>query len=80
MSDKLEWEVEHLKKESKRYAKEMQEFRSFRDSTVEKLIIIFRMLEEIKEESRWLKRMFTSALVGGIATGVISLIVGLIKG
>lgn len=86
MSEKTQWEVEYLQKENeqqnldlKNHEKRLRNLESFKDSTVEKLITIFRTIDDMKEDSRWMKRMFTSTLVGGIVTAVISLIVWLIQ-
>lgn len=86
MPDKAQWDIEQLKKENRRqderlnvHDEEIKVLQSFRDSTVEKLITIFNTIEEMKEDSKWLKQMFTSTLVGGIATAVISLVIWLIQ-
>ncbi len=86
MSEKTQWEVEYLQKENeqqnvdlKNHEKRLRNLESFKDSTVEKLITIFRTIDDMKEDSRWMKRMFTSTLVGGIVTAVISLIVWFIQ-
>lgn len=86
MSEKIKWDVEHLKKENAQQRKRItnnesriRTLESFKDSTVEKLITIFNTIEEIKEESRWLKRNFTNTLVGGIVSVVVALIIWLIQ-
>lgn len=84
--DKLKWDIEHLQKESKEqnkkiaeHSKEIRDLRSFKDSTVEKLVMILNTIEEMKENDRWLKRVFTSSLVTAIIGAVGSLIVWLIQ-
>lgn len=86
MPEKTQWDIEHLQKENKRqndqlaeHTREIRDLQSFRDSTVEKLITIFNTINDMKEDSRWMKRMFTSTLVGGIVTAVISLVIWLIQ-
>lgn len=84
--EKTRWDVGHLQKENKQQNKtisehdsRIRELESFRDSTIEKLITIFKSIDEIREESLWLRRVFTSSLIGGVITAAISLIVWLIQ-
>ncbi|MBM7598068.1 uncharacterized coiled-coil DUF342 family protein [Virgibacillus halotolerans] len=86
MSDKTQWDIEHLQKKADQHEaklnshdKRLAALQSFKDSTVEKLLTIFKSIEEIKEESRWMKRSFTTALIGGIVTAVVSLVIWLIQ-
>lgn len=86
MPDKAQWDIEHLKQENQRqderlamHDKEIKALQSFQDSTVEKLITIFNTINDMKEDSKWMKRMFTSTLIGGIVTAVVSLLVWLIQ-
>jgi len=83
---KTQWELERLQRKTNRHEErldkqdeELTEFRSFKDSTVEKLISIFNTIDEMKEDSKWMKRMFTTTLMGGIVTGIISLVIWLIQ-
>ncbi|WP_405101394.1 hypothetical protein [Oceanobacillus sp. FSL H7-0719] len=86
MSDKLEWKIELLEKESKEQdetikqnTKDIRDLQSFKDSTVEKLITIFTTINEIKEDSKWMKRTVIGGLITAIIGGIISLIVWLIQ-
>ncbi len=86
VSDRLEWEVEHLKKESKNHGrrldghdKDLSELKSFKDSTVEKLISIFKSIEDLHDENRWTRRTLITTLIGGIVTVLGSIIIWLIQ-
>lgn len=84
--DRLAWDVNNLKEESNQQAQNLLEqearirkLESFKDSTVEKLITIFNMIEDIKEGDKWIKRTFTAALVTMVTGAVASLLVWLIQ-
>lgn len=86
MTDQNKWEIEQLKEQAKERAQKTSErFRKveekiedlvlFKTSTVEKLIIVFQMLEELKEGDKYIKRVFITSLVAAAVSGVGSLIV-----
>lgn len=84
--DKLVWDVDKLKQE-KEYQnsgliereKRIRKLESFKDSTVEKLITVFSMIEDIKENDKWIKRTFTAALITMVTGAIASILVWLIQ-
>lgn len=85
-SNRTQWEIENLHKKTDRHEERLNQqdekitaFQSFKDSTVEKLIMIFKSIDKIEEESRWMKRSFTNTLVGGIISIVVALVIWLIQ-
>lgn len=86
MSDKLQWEVDRIKesnkdkdKDIKDHAKRLSELEAFKISTIEKLLIIFTKIEEIKEGDKWIKRTFTGTLITAIIGAVVSFVVWAIQ-
>ena len=86
MSEKNSWDIKQLQKDSQEsrrvdleHEKRLRSLESFRDSTIEKLINVFNMLEELKEGDQWIKRVIVTALVTGVIGAVISLIVWAIQ-
>lgn len=86
MSEKNSWDIAQLQKDSEEnrrvnleHEKRLRSLESFRDSTIEKLINVFNMLEELKEGDQWIKRVIVTALVTGVIGAVISLIVWAIQ-
>lgn len=86
MPERTAWELEQLKKRDEERDADMKDFEgriraleSFKDTTVEKLISIFNMLEELREGDKWIKRMFSTSLITGIIGAVISFIVWAIQ-
>jgi len=85
MSDKMKWDIEQIKKDNEaqdrrldEHDKQLSSFQSFKDSTVEKLITIFNSIDEMKAESKWMKKTFTTTLLGAIVTVITSILVWLI--
>lgn len=85
MPEKAQWEIEHLKKKADQHEirlnkqdEKISVLQSFKYSTVEKLITIFNSIDEMKEDSRWMRKTFITTLVGGIVTVIGSLLVWLI--
>lgn len=64
--EKLDERIDHLDK-----FKESQDVRNMQ---------LFSMIAEIKDDTRWIRRTFTSALIGGSFSAVIGLVVWFIKG
>lgn len=86
MTDKNSWDIRQLQKdveEAKRVQGEqesrLRSLESFRDSTVEKLITVFRRLDELAEGDQWIKRVIVTALITGVIGAVISLVVWAIQ-
>ncbi|PAV30153.1 hypothetical protein CIL05_06715 [Virgibacillus profundi] len=83
--NRTKWEIESLHKKTDKHEERLDEhdkrltsFQSFKDSTVEKLITIFNSIEEMKEDSQWIRKTFTTTILGAIATVIASLLVWLI--
>lgn len=77
MTDRNEWDIKRLQEWKAEVVSKLQEqdkwnreVATFKDTTVQQLIVIFDKLKELHEGDKWLKRMFTTALVG---TGVSAL-------
>jgi len=86
MTEKNTWDIEQLKRQVERLEGRdgetelrLRTLESFKDSTVEKLIVIFAKLDELQEGDRWIKRVFVTSLVGGITTALISFVVWAIQ-
>lgn len=80
--NRQEWEIEQLKdlvkglKEGQtKHHELLAELALFKATTVDKLLLIFAKLEELREGDRWIKRIFVTALIGAILSAVASLIV-----
>jgi hypothetical protein len=81
------WEIERLKESVSQVNRkqEDQEVRlraleSFRDATLEKLIVIYNKLDELQEGDKWIKRVFISSLITAITGAIVSFILWAIKG
>lgn len=90
MTEQTKWEVEQLKKrEEKKDEKNENRFQKleekvdalviFKTATVEKLLMILQMLEELKEGNRVIKRIFITSLVGSVLSGITAAIVWAIQ-
>lgn len=86
MTDKNSWDIRQLQKESedskavdKDHEQRLRTLESFKDSTVEKLIMVFTRLDELHEGGQYIKRVIVTALVTGIIGAIISLIVWAIQ-
>ena len=82
VTDKNAWDIEQLqsamgemKKNWQDHEGRMRIMESFKDSTVEKLIIIFNKLEELQEGDKWIKRVFITSLIAATISTLGSLIV-----
>lgn len=82
MQDKNAWDIVQLWKAMgelkdlyRDQEKEIKTLTEFKNSTVEKLIIIFATLEELREGDRFIKRVFITSLVGAVLSVLGSLIV-----
>lgn len=58
----------------------IDELDRFRDSQEVRNEQLFSMVAEIKDDTRWIRRTFTSALIGGSSSAVIGLVVWMIQG
>lgn len=86
MTDRIKWDIEHLKKDNRLQNEEIDELKqqvrnleSFRDTTMEKLITIFNIIEELKEGDKWIKRTFTTALITVSFGAIVSLLAWFIQ-
>lgn len=86
MTERNSWEIERLKDRQTEYERKQEtqderirKLESFRDATVEKLIVVFNKLEELQEGDKWIKRVFISSLVTAITGAVISFIIWAIQ-
>lgn len=84
--NKTQWEVDRLTETSKKHDTRLDKHDSrldklekFMVSTTEKLITIFKSIEEIKKSTQWWSRSFIYLLVGAILSAVGSLFVWLIQ-
>lgn len=80
-NERHQWEIEQIKKDmdalfdSKRKMEEkVDTLESFRDSTVEKMTVIFSKIEELAESGKWLKRTLFGALTAGVI-GVLTTLI-----
>ena len=87
MQERHSWEIENMKKTDEKHEvqisdheKRIRALESFKDSTVEKLITIFNMLEEIREGAKWIRRILASSLITAIIGAVVTAITMLLKG
>lgn len=64
--EKLDERIDHLDK--------------FKDSQEVRNMQLFSMIAEIKDDTRWIRRTFTSALIGGSCSAVIGFVVWMIQG
>ncbi len=83
---KTQWEVDRLKETSKKHEKKLDkhderldELEKFKFSTTEKLITIFKNIEEIKKSNQWWSKTFIGLLLGAIFSATTSLVVWLIQ-
>ena len=60
--------------------KRLDELDQFKGSQEVRNMQLFSMIAEIKDDTRWIRRTFTSALIGGSCSAVIGLFVWLIQG
>ena len=81
------WEIERLNDSvaeiNRKQVEQEQRLRvleSFRDSTLEKLIVIYNKLDELQEGDKWIKRVFISSLITAVTGAIVSFIVWAIKG
>lgn len=58
----------------------IDELDRFKDSQEVRNMQLFSMIAEIKDDTRWIRRTFTSALIGGSFSAVIGLVVWMIQG
>lgn len=90
MTDRIKWDIEQIKQREidrevgyrekfKKIEEDMKDLWTFKTSTVEKLIMIFQMLEELKEGDKMIKRIFITSLVGGVFSGLSALVVWAIQ-
>lgn len=86
MTDKNSWDIKQLQREtedSRRVDQDhearLRALESFRDSTVERLIVVFNRLDELQEGDQWIKRVIVTSLVTGVIGAVISLVVWAIQ-
>lgn len=70
---------EHIKEETKEKNTRLADLESFKVSTVEKLITIFRRLDGLKEDDLWIKRTFAGTLITSVIGAIISFVVWLIQ-
>lgn len=87
MQERHSWEIENMKKNDEKQDAQLSDLsnrvralESFKDSTVEKLITIFNMLEEIREGDKWIRRILASSLITAIIGAVVTAITMLLKG
>ena len=52
----------------------------FKESQEVRTTQLFNMIAEIKDDTRWIRRTFTSALIGGTISAAIGFIVWFVKG
>lgn len=87
MEQRNSWEIERLKESVSEVnrkhddqEKRLRALESFRDATLEKLIVIYSKLDELQEGDKWIKRVFISSLITAITGAVVSFILWAIKG
>lgn len=86
MTEKNSWDIKQLQRESEDskkvdqdHERRLRSLESFQDSTVEKLITVFKRLDELHEGDQWIKRVIVTALVSSVIGAVISLVVWAIQ-
>ena len=86
MDERNSWEIEAIKKNDDKqdaqldnHETRLRTLESFKDATVEKLITVFNMIEEIREGDRWVRRVITSALITALVGAISTVIIWLIK-
>lgn len=52
----------------------------FKESQEVRTAQVFELIAEIKDDTRWIRRTFTSALIGGTISAAIGFIVWFVKG
>lgn len=52
----------------------------FKESQAVRNLQLFDMIAEIKDDTRWIRRTFAGALIGGSGSAIIGLVVWMIKG
>lgn len=52
----------------------------FKESQAVRNMQLFDMIAEIKDDTRWIRRTFAGALIGGSGSAIIGLVVWMIKG
>lgn len=57
----------------------LDQLESFKDSQEVRNMQLFSMIGDIKDDTRWIRRTFTSALIGGSCSAIIGLFVWLIQ-
>ena len=75
MTEKHSWQIEQIHERLRKIDKEngsrdekIDTLESFKDSTVEKLNVIFEKIEDLSESGKWLKRTLVGAMVAGVVT------------
>lgn len=86
MTDKNSWDIKQLQREtedSRRVDQDhearLRTLESFRDTTIERLVMVFNRLDELQEGDQWIKRVIVTALITGVIGAVISLVVWAIQ-
>lgn len=59
--------------------KRLDDLEKFKDSQQVRNLQLFDMIAEIKDDTRWIRRTFTSALIGGSFSAIVGLVVWLIQ-
>lgn len=86
MDERNSWEIESIKRNIARQEMQIDDLdrrvrmlESFKDATVEKLITVFSMIEEIREGDRWIRRVISSALITALVGAISTVVIWLIK-
>jgi len=80
------WDIEQLQNWKKELMQKMgkletrvEEHETFKATTIQQLLVVFKTLDELKEGDKWLRRMFITALVGTALTAIGALLVWAIQ-
>lgn len=86
MTDKNSWDIKQLqlvvdevKQNWQGLEGRVRVLELFKESTVEKLIIIFNQLKELQEGDKWIKRVFITSLIAATLSTLGTLLVWAIK-
>lgn len=86
MENRNSWEIDQLRKSDDKHdarlddhEARLRELETFRSSTVEKLIRIFEMLDELREGDRWIKRTIAGTLITTLVGAIVAAITWFIQ-
>lgn len=79
-NDHNRWEIDRLKERTDKHGRRLDshdgrifDLERFQESTMPKLITLFKTIDEMKEDDKFFKRLFANSLIGGAIAACFSL-------